>query len=133
MNWLIAVVGVIVFVELLLRLPVAAEARRLAHVGTRAQKTLRSARISDHWKEKVLLRYARELLRASVWLAVLIVIAAIPLLAVAALLQWAGVSATLTWLSSAPGLLACTVIGIAWGVLRRSWAARSKSEASKQP
>lgn len=119
MNWLIAVVGVIVFVELLLRLPVAAEARRLAHVGTRAQKTLRSARISDHWKEKVLLRYARELLRASLSLSGLILAAALPLLAGAALLQWAGIAATLTWLSSATGLLVCTLAGTAWGVYRR--------------
>lgn len=119
MNGLVAVIGAVVFVELLMYLPVAAEARRLARVGARAQQVLRSSRISDHWKEKVLLRYARDLLRASLCLTVLIFSAAAPLLVVAALLQWAGVTAALSWLSSPVGLLICTLMGTAWGLLRR--------------
>lgn len=137
MNGLVAVIGVVIFVELLLYLPVGTQARRLARVGSRAQQVLRSSRISDHWKEKVLLRYAQDLLRASLYLTALILSAALPLLAMAALLQWAEVSAALTWLSSSTGLLVCTLVGTAWAVVRRKLASssleRETALSEKQP
>jgi len=48
----------IVAVELFLRLPLARQARELATVLQKVTRVITSRAISDHWKEKVLLRYA---------------------------------------------------------------------------
>jgi hypothetical protein len=48
----------IVAVELFLRLPLARLVRELAAVLQKVTRVITSSAISDHWKEKVLLRYA---------------------------------------------------------------------------
>jgi hypothetical protein len=48
----------IVAVELFLRLPLAHLARELALILHKVTRVITSRAISDHWKEKVLLRYA---------------------------------------------------------------------------
>lgn len=48
----------LVAVELFLRLPLAPLVRELATLLQKVTRVIRSSAISDHWKEKVLLRYA---------------------------------------------------------------------------
>lgn len=48
----------IIAVELFLRLPLAQLVRELATVLQKVTRVISSSAISDHWKEKVLLRYA---------------------------------------------------------------------------
>lgn len=65
--------------ELFLRLPLLSTVGHLQKLTHRIFKTIGSPRISDHWKERVLLIYARQLLSYSLALLILILIALLPL------------------------------------------------------
>jgi hypothetical protein len=65
MVWLLAALAGILFVEVLIRLPFFATLARFQGLTTRILKVLRSDRISDHWKERVLPRYAGQMLGAT--------------------------------------------------------------------
>ncbi len=120
MHWLIVILAAPMFVELLLRLPVARTGGALAEVAAKTLRVLRSRRISDHWKERVLPRYALGLAGSSLALFFLLLVAAAPLASLAILFQALGVPA---WdlLLSLPGLVACTVSGSLYGLARRRW------------
>ncbi|MEX5730105.1 hypothetical protein Ga0609869_003458 [Rhodovulum iodosum] len=51
--------------ELAMRLPLGAATRAIVSPNRRALAVLRSARISDHWKERAMLGYARRTLAAT--------------------------------------------------------------------
>lgn len=71
MSWLLAAAIGAAFVETFIALPMLPEAGRLLSVIAKVQRTVSSARISDHWKEKVLIVYAARLLQRSLVLAAL--------------------------------------------------------------
>jgi hypothetical protein len=58
MVYLAVALITIVAVELFMRMPLARLARELATVLHKVTRVITSRAISDHWKEKVLLRYA---------------------------------------------------------------------------
>jgi len=58
--------GVIVFVELIRLLPVTKHAYRILGVVQKALSVLKTPSISDHWKEKVLPCYSRQLIMSSI-------------------------------------------------------------------
>jgi hypothetical protein len=58
-------------VECFFRLPFGKESESLLAVSKKSVRVLGSKRISDHWKERVLARYAREILKSSFYLALL--------------------------------------------------------------
>lgn len=60
-----ALPGVVVFVELILFLPVKKRAQQILRISRKAISVMRSPNISDHWKEKALPRYSRELIVSS--------------------------------------------------------------------
>lgn len=91
MTWLLAAISGIAFVELLLRLPFFATLGTFGRLLPRISAVLRSDRISDHWKEKVLPRYAATMLRATLILAVCLIAAFLPFMACIALAQGAGI------------------------------------------
>lgn len=80
-HWQIAVLllSTLLSSELLLCLPLRTYAQHISKLLQRIFKTLRSSRISDHWKEQVMLVYARRLLRYSLVLPVLLLLALLPL------------------------------------------------------
>lgn len=57
--------GIIAFVELFLRLPFFKHLHYLKSDSTKALSVISSSNISDHWKEKVIPRYARNILSSS--------------------------------------------------------------------
>lgn len=65
MSWLLAAALAVILVEILAALPLLPEAGRLLATVTKVQRTIASPRISDHWKEKVLVAYAGTMLRKS--------------------------------------------------------------------
>lgn len=63
--FLCALPGGIVFVELLLKLPVATSARFILNEVVKATTLMKSQTISDHWKEKALPLYSRRIMDKS--------------------------------------------------------------------
>lgn len=85
MPWLWLVAGTVVAAELLVRLPWLDRVRALATLLRKIHRVLRSQAISDHWKERVMLAYAGELLRLSSMVCALMLTALAPVLLLAAL------------------------------------------------
>lgn len=72
---LIVIAGAtIIAIELILRLPFWQSARTLIKISRKAATVVASSRVSDHWKEKVLLRYSCILAGASARLAAMFLI-----------------------------------------------------------
>lgn len=70
MNHLLVVLASFIAVELFLRLPVIDQVHRLFGTTHKAGHIITARAVSDHWKERVMLRYAREILFSSVKLVV---------------------------------------------------------------
>lgn len=78
MNWAavgLSVLVAIVFVELIVRTGFLRTAAGLLVISNKASHVLRSKRISDHWKEKVILRYSRDMMSTSLRLALVLAVA----------------------------------------------------------
>lgn len=118
MAWALLVLGTIAVAELFLRLPIAAAARGILGTARRAQRTIRSARISDHWKEKVLLAYAARLFAGSLRIFGLVVLAVLPLALLAGLGAAAGIDLG-PQLTRLPGILVSVAVACGYVVLRR--------------
>ena len=77
-NYLITAISIvpadIVFVELFLLLPFLSRVKRLQTDSAKALSVMGAKKISDHWKEKVIPRYAREIMASSLLLGVYLVI-----------------------------------------------------------
>jgi hypothetical protein len=84
LNWLLAAVLCVVLVEIAVRLPFAPVMADVSRTGVRSMRVLRSSRISDHWKEKVMLAYSGRMFRASMRLAGILIV----LFGIAALIVW---------------------------------------------
>ncbi|MEJ8573162.1 hypothetical protein [Microbaculum marinum] len=69
-------------VECIVRLPFIALVRAVVDASGKALRVVRSRRISDHWKEKVMLAYSGETLAATLKLLVLLVLVGAALVAV---------------------------------------------------
>ncbi len=118
MSWLLAAAVGIVFVEIFIALPVLSEAGRLLSLVAKVQRTVRSPRISDHWKEKVLIVYAGRLLQRS------LILSAFMLAALAAVIL-AGYGITLfldrgfaAYMLSLDGSLVATLASLAYALAR---------------
>jgi hypothetical protein len=121
MSWLLTALICIAVIEIVLRMPLARLADEARDVLHRSQHTLRSDAISDHWKEKVLLVYARKLFACTLQLAFIIL--AIGSLVVC--LIWLAdqlVAESAEFVLSWRGLLYSTLFATAYVKLRRSLA-----------
>jgi Na+/H+ antiporter NhaC len=72
-------IGTLLSSELLFGLPLVRNIKHLHHLLRRIIRTLRSSRISDHWKEQVTVVYAAHLLGHSLLLPSLLLVALFPL------------------------------------------------------
>ncbi len=81
MTYLALCLLCILTVELFLLFPILKPIIRLAEVSQKSLRVLSSKRISDHWKEKALKYYARDMARYSLasafWLVLLFVLVAV--------------------------------------------------------
>jgi hypothetical protein len=82
MDWVFLIIGTICFVEVFLRLNALNHITLLQDILGKVTKVIRSPRISDHWKEKVLPRHSLLLLKQSLLIFAILVasIAIFPLL-----------------------------------------------------
>lgn len=104
--------------ELFARLPFEFVVSRMARCGARASRIISSRRISDHWKEKVMPRYAmrmgRDTLTLALYFAALALVAGGVLFAAEAVAPEAA-----RLLTSARGLAAAFLVAIGYYLLRR--------------
>ncbi len=108
-------------VELFFRLPFMARVEAVNAGALRALGVVRSPRISDHWKEKVLPSYAGRILRASLGLGGLLLLCAGAFLLVWTLSAWwpaGGWRGALAALERMDVQLWLLAVGVAWAVLR---------------
>ena len=74
MEYLIVAFVSVLAVEIFLRLPVRQVVNELWTVSQKASRTVMSRHISDHWKEKVMLVYARKVFSCTIKLAAIMVV-----------------------------------------------------------
>ncbi|MEX1179949.1 MAG: hypothetical protein WEB63_03940 [Cucumibacter sp.] len=123
MAWIGLLVGTICFIELAGRLDLAGRLARVPAIGAKAISTIGSRGISDRWKERALLAYARRMFIdswASFALLLLCVAPVVALTAVAALADphaWQSVG-------SLAGLGVATVTAIVYISGRKRFARR---------
>lgn len=118
MLWIVLFAGTAVVVECFMRLPVGGQARIMLDTMRRVTRTLRSPRISDHWKERVLPVYAGRLLKTSVILFVLVCLAIAPMLIAGLAADAAGLP-FMTFLTSAGAILGSTVFAVVYVSVRK--------------
>lgn len=121
MTYLVLVVVAVAAVELFMRLPVGPPLQALQRLSRKIPGVLGSRHISDHWKEKVLQRYARDLalnsIRIFAWLLVAMVLIVLFISALDMLL--APPEPTLEYLAGAEGIILVTLLSLVYFWLRR--------------
>lgn len=117
MHWLFAGLAAVGFVELLIRLPIIPKLAEIRATVSSALAVVRSRRISDHWKEKALLRYAFRLFWLTMLLAVYFVGALLPLILIYLVSIAIGV-AFMEFILSLVGILFATIVSIVYARVR---------------
>lgn len=116
-HWLRLLVAAILASELFIRLPLWQTVRTASLAAEKSQRLLRSKRISDHWKERMLPRYALTLGTKSVVFFALLCLAVTPVVLVG-LTDPAGIKAWLAGLMSAGDLTGLFVLSLGYIALR---------------
>ena len=120
MIYLSAAITCVVLVELFIAVPMMAAIQVLLHNSNRATKVVSSPKISDHWKEKVLVRYALNIMMSSFkiafWLFFVLALGGGASLLLDMLLK--PEISTLTWLATMQGIIAATVFSIVYFMVR---------------
>jgi hypothetical protein len=121
MAYLLVALVTILAVELLLRLPLLAEVRNLSALLQKVTRIVSSKRISDHWKEKVLLVYARNLAILTLKLAAVLLGTGLAVVVGSIALDWIVKSqvSTVEYLMTPQGIGLATIVSILYFVLRR--------------
>lgn len=117
MDWLIAAFAGMVFVEVFGRLPTMTRLAKLWQTVLRVIAVTGSRRISDHWKEKALLRYAVRLLALTTGLAACLAFAVAPVIALCLIAFMAG-TPILEFVVSPVGMLFVTVVSLCYAFIR---------------
>jgi hypothetical protein len=81
MTWALLVAAAVLASEAMLRLPLLALARSVINVSGKSMRVLKSKRISDHWKERVLPAYSARMFKGSVGFFVTLCLALVPVVA----------------------------------------------------
>lgn len=115
--WVFTSISVILAVEVACRVPLIGVVSRLLLTARKAGQVVSSSGISDHWKERVLPRYAGRIFRGSLetlfWMAVVFS----PVIAVAMLGERFGLP-VVSFLSGALGIAFSVVVGLVYHAMR---------------
>lgn len=118
-RFVICLVLVAGSVELSLGLPFLARIKTLLLISRRALKIILSPSISDHWKEKAVLRYAGRLAASTLALAFFLgVVALYATLVVVVADRLDKTQSTLAFVQSLPGIGVLTALSIAYLKIR---------------
>ena len=118
---LVVIIPTVIFVEFVCRTNLVVSVKKALTFVNKAVSTMGSSRISDHWKEKVLLVYARRIMgNLFVAMAYLVVIMGIVLVVLYFLHMILGESTHfMDWLVSLKLLIVFCVVGIIYSSLRK--------------
>jgi len=107
-NWVLAVIGALLSAELFLRLRITSRVRRVTIASRKAARTVRSHRVSDHWKERVLPVFARQIIVGSLAFLALLLCAVAPIILLGVFIE-GGIAVWLQQLLR-PGMVAVLVV-----------------------
>jgi hypothetical protein len=121
MTYLAACLICVAAIELFVRLPFLKQVARLGEIGRKTKWVIGSSRISDHWKEKVLQRYSRDMAVCSITLGLYmaIVLGVVTVLAIAFDTVVQPDMPTLEYFMSTEGLLLTTAFAFMYVFVRR--------------
>jgi len=121
MTYLAVCLICVAAIELFIRLPFLKYVARLGEIGRKTTWVIGSSRISDHWKEKVLQRYSRDMAVCSISLGfcLAIILGVVTALALAYDAVAQPEMPTLEYLMSVEGLVLATVFAFLYVFLRR--------------
>ena len=116
MGYVLASLFAIFGVEYVLRIPLLPRTKSLIKVANRSLAVIRLSKASDHWKEIVLLRYARDLLGHTLLLALMLIglflLILLPAILIDGLFQLS--PSILDAFSSANGLITITIVSVVY-------------------
>lgn len=119
MNFVALCLSAVLVTELALRLPFATLFHGLSRTVHKIRRVLGSRYISDHWKEKVILKYAIHLAKASLGFGGLLLILLISFVVINAIIAPSPIQELLILSMSGTGLLTIIVSSILFVLLRR--------------
>jgi hypothetical protein len=117
MAWILLVIAAVLASEAMLRLPLIAQAKSVIDVSGRSMRVLKSKRISDHWKERVLPAYSARMFKGSIGFFVMLCLALLPVV-ILGLLAPGGYGAWLHLLLSPLAIAVLCVASLAYIWLR---------------
>jgi hypothetical protein len=121
MDYALFSVSAVIGVEYILHIPLLSKIESLSTNARKSIAVIGSSKISDHWKEVVLLRYARDMLAYALLVAFmltgLIFLVLLPMIAADLLLQ--PTPSMLEVLSSLEGIAVVTIVSVVYAILRR--------------
>ena len=121
MGYVLASLFAIFGVEYVLRIRLLPRTKSLIKVANRSLAVIRLSKASDHWKEIVLLRYARDLLGHALLLALMLIglflLILLPAILIDRLFQLS--PSILDAFSSANGLITITIVSAVYVIIRR--------------
>lgn len=118
MLWLLLAITTALIVELFFYLPVRRHVQQLINSSRKAVRIVSSNSISDHWKEKALLHYARQIFLFSIYLLLLLPIIFLPVLFadyIASILD----RDFIAFLMTAPGVISSVVVAFIYIYIRK--------------
>lgn len=117
MTWLLLAIGTISTVEAFLRLPIMQRGHDLKILLLKIFRVVTSQKISDHWKEKVLLTYAWRLFSISLLLLMFLLISVAPFVVLASISEAFNFS-VFDLASSLIGIIASSFVAICYALFR---------------
>lgn len=120
MLWFFLFAGTVAVIELLVRLPIKSSSLRILEAVGKSAKTLAAKKVSDHWKQAILLACVRRLFLSSVYLFVLLLIAASPMIIIG--IACAAVKMNFfRFMATTPGILASSIVALLYFHLRKQF------------
>lgn len=120
MKWVWLSVCCAFAVELFMHASPLDRAHQMAETARKAAHVVASRRISDHWKERILPRYARALFVSSLWMFATVLLVLSPFVVVGLTVQEFGVP-LLHLASTWQGVVASCLIAVLYGRARAAF------------
>ena len=111
------IVPTCIFIEVIVRLHTVRKAQHMLRLVNRSLKVIVSKKISEHWKEKVLLAYSRKMMGLTIVVFLCVIAALVGALAALALEWKAFLSSTrfMAWFDHKDAIVSSCVIAVAYG------------------
>lgn len=123
MDWALLAFAVVVAVEIAIRLPLLELWRELQCTVKSVSRVVASRKISDHWKEKVLLAYSRKLMVHSLRLLLFLLCILSPLLLALVVANAFGLQLAELMIST-PGTLLTLILALVYVMVRKRFASQ---------